>query len=45
MQHSITLLIGQIAHTQFGGVLGYCPVKKQMMGCCIAAKFFSSHSG
>ena len=29
MQHSITLL-GQIALTQLGGVLGYCPVEKQM---------------
>ena len=26
MQHSITLLLGQIALTQPGGVLGHCPV-------------------
>jgi hypothetical protein len=31
MQHSITLLLGQIALTQPGGVLGRCPVKKQMI--------------
>ena len=30
MQHSISLL-GQIAHTQSGGVLGHCPVEKQMV--------------
>ena len=30
MQHSITLLLGQIALTQPGGVLGHCPVEKQM---------------
>ena len=30
MQHSITLLIGQKALTQSGGVLGHCPVDKQM---------------
>ena len=29
MQHSITLLV-QIALTQPGGVLGHCPVEKQM---------------
>ena len=28
MQHSITLLLGQIALTQPGGVLGHCPVEK-----------------
>ena len=46
MQHSITLL-GQIALTQPGGVLGHCPVEKQMivplsanqMGCRIAAEW------
>ena len=45
MQHSITLL-GQIALTQPGGVLGHCPVGKQMtvglstnqMGCRIATE-------
>ena len=31
MQHSITLLLGQIALTQPGGVLGHCPVEKQMI--------------
>ena len=31
MQHSITLLHGQIALTQHGGVLGHCPVEKQMI--------------
>ena len=31
MQHSITLLLGQIALTQHGGVLGHCPVEKQMI--------------
>ena len=31
MQHSITLLIGQIVLTQPGGVLGHCPVEKQMI--------------
>jgi hypothetical protein len=30
MQHSITLLLGQIALTQPGGVLGNCLVEKQM---------------
>uniref|UniRef100_A0AAZ3NW60 ribonuclease H n=1 Tax=Oncorhynchus tshawytscha TaxID=74940 RepID=A0AAZ3NW60_ONCTS len=28
MQHSITLLLGQIALTQPGGVLDHCPVEK-----------------
>ena len=28
MQHSITLLLGQIARTQLKGVLGHCPVEK-----------------
>ena len=31
MQHSITLLLGQIALTQPGGVLGHCHVEKQMI--------------
>ena len=31
MQHSITLLLGQIALIQPGGVLGHCPVEKQMI--------------
>ena len=31
MLHSITLLLGQIAFTQPGGVLGHCPVKKKMI--------------
>ena len=31
MQHSITLLLGQIALTQPGCVLGHCPVEKQMI--------------
>jgi hypothetical protein len=31
MWHSITLLLGQIALTQLGGVFGYCPVEKQMI--------------
>ena len=31
MQHSITLLLGQIALTQPGGVLGHCPVEKKQM--------------
>ena len=31
MQHSITLLLGKIALTQSGGVLGHCPVEKQMI--------------
>ena len=31
MQQSIPLLLGQIALTQPGGVLGYCPVEKQMI--------------
>jgi hypothetical protein len=52
MQHSITLL-GQIAFTQSGGVLGHCPVEKQMlvplspnqMGLLIAAEYCGSHAG
>ena len=31
MQHSITLILGQISLTQPGGVLGHCPVEKQMI--------------
>ena len=31
MQHSITLLLGQIALTQPEGVLGHCPVEKQII--------------
>ena len=31
MQHSITLLLGKIALTQPGGVLGHCPVEKKMI--------------
>jgi hypothetical protein len=31
MQHSITLLLGQIALTRPGGVLGHCSVEKQMI--------------
>ena len=53
MQHSITLLLGQVALTQPGGVLGRCPVEKQMivplyanqMGGCIAAECCVSHGG
>jgi hypothetical protein len=52
MQHSITLLLGQIALTQPGGVLGHCPVEKQMtvplspnlMGWYIPAEFCGSHA-
>ena len=53
MQHYITLLLGQIAVTQPGGVLGHCPVEKQMieplsanqMGWRIAAEYCGSHAG
>ena len=53
MQHSITLLLGKIALTQPGGVLGHCPFHKQMivprstnqMGWRIAAECFGSHAG
>ena len=31
MQHSITFLLGQIALTQPGVVLGHCPVEKQII--------------
>ena len=52
MQHSITLL-DQKALTQPGGVLGHCPVEKQIivplsankMGWRIAAECFGSHAG
>jgi hypothetical protein len=53
MQHTIILLLGQIALKQPGGVLGHFPVKKQMivppianqMGWRIAAECCSSHAG
>ena len=53
MQHAITLFLDQIALTQPGGVLGHCPVEKQMivglsanqMGCLIAAECCGSHVG
>ena len=53
MQHSITLLLGQIAITQPGGVLGHCPVEKQMivllsanqMGWCITVEYCGRHAG
>ena len=46
MQHSSTLLLGQIALTQPGGVLGHCPVDKQMIeGLDIAAECCGSHAG
>jgi hypothetical protein len=49
----ITLLLGQIALKQSGGVLGHCPVEKQMivpisanqMGWRITAKCCGSHAG
>ena len=52
MQRSITLLLGQIVLTQPGGVLGHCPVEKQMivplsenqMGWPIAAECCGSHA-
>ena len=48
-----SLLLGQIALTQPGGVLGHCPVEKQMivplnanqMGWHIAAECCGSHAG
>uniref|UniRef100_A0A8C7HV61 Chromodomain helicase DNA binding protein 6 n=1 Tax=Oncorhynchus kisutch TaxID=8019 RepID=A0A8C7HV61_ONCKI len=51
MQHSITLLPGQIALTRPGGELGHCPVEKQMIvplsenqiGWHIAAECCGSH--
>jgi hypothetical protein len=53
MQHSITLLLSQIALTQPGGVLGHCPVEKHtivplsinQMGWRIAAECCGSHAG
>ena len=39
----ITLLLGQIAFTQPGGVLGHCPVEKQMI-VPISANQHSYHS-
>ena len=53
MQHSITLPLGQIALTQPVGVLGHCPVEKQMilgqranqMGLRIVAECCGSHAG
>ena len=54
MQHSITLILGQIALTKpGGGFLGCCPVEKQMivglsanqMGWRIAAECCVSHAG
>ena len=53
MQHSVSLLLGEITLTQPGGVLGHCPVEKQMivtlsanqMGWHIAAEYCSSHVG
>ena len=52
MQHAITLLLGQIALTHSGCVMGKCPVEKQMIvalnanqrGWCIAAEFCGSHA-
>ena len=53
MQHSITLLLGQIALTHPEGVLGHCLVEKQMIvplsankvGWRIAAECCGSHAG
>ena len=53
MQHSITHLLGKIALTQPGGVLGHFPVEKQMivplsanqMRWRIAAECCGSHAG
>ena len=53
MHHSITLPLGQIALTHPGGVLGHCPVEKQMivplsanqMGWHIAAECCAGHAG
>ena len=52
-QHSVIFLLGEIALTQPGGVLGRCPVEKQMivqlstnqMGWRIAAECSGSHAG
>ena len=46
MQRSITLRLGKIALIQPGGVLGHCPVDKQMIeGWDIAAECCGSHAG
>jgi len=53
MQHSITLLLGQTALKQPGGVLGHCPVEKQIIvqlstnqtGWRIAAECCGIHAG
>ncbi|MGJ0280789.1 hypothetical protein ACQUZE_08860 [Streptococcus pyogenes] len=53
MQHFINLFLGQLAITQPGGMLGQCPVEKQMivplssnqMGWGIAAQCCDSHAG
>ena len=53
MQHSITLLLCQIGLTQPGGMLGYCPVEKQIivslsvnqMGWRITAECCCCHTG
>ena len=53
MQHSITLILGKITLTQPGGVLGHCPVEKQMIvplsanqiAGRIAAECCGSHAG
>jgi hypothetical protein len=53
MQLSITIIIGEIAHTQPGGVLGHCPVEKQtivplspnQMGLRIVAECRGRHAG
>ena len=53
MQHSISLILGQIALTQPVGVLGHCCVEKQMivglsanqMGWRIAGECCGSHAG
>jgi hypothetical protein len=53
MLYSITLLLGQIALTQPGGVLGHCPFEKQIivplsanqMGWRNAAQCCGSHAG
>ena len=41
MQHSITLLLGQIALTHPGGVLGHCPVDKQTIVLWILNKLLT----
>ena len=53
MQHSITLHLGQIALTQPGDVLGYCPVQKHIIvplstkqvGWHFVAECCGSHAG